>query len=682
MTAALGKFGSALRQSPDLVLAIGVGAIFTAMIIPLPAWMLDLGLVLNLTASVTLLAAALFARDILRVASFPTLLLITTLFRLALNVSSTRLALSEGHAGAVIQAFGELVVRGDFVVGAVIFAILTLVQWLVVAKGAERVAEVSARFSLDAMPGKQMSIDGDLRAGSLDPAEARKRRGELERASQLFGAMDGAMKFVKGDVIAGLLIVFINLIGGTAVGVLRNGMAWGEAASNYALIAMGDGLVSQLPSLLITVAAAMLVTRVAGEDEKSSLAGDIGSQLLGNPLALGVASALSLFLGLVPGMPGWVFLSVGVLTAGGAFWLRRPRSDSEVSVAPGSNTGTDASASPNPSSPWSPLALVLTGEAIGWVKDVRSEFVDKLLNQVREKLHSELGLNVPGFQIQVSANDAKSLGGYVLLLDEIPCCQGAVMANALYVPAPRKQLELLGAVVQTTLPHPVSGKLFAVVADSFAPQLTAGAISFLTAQAWVCEHLEASLRRRAGALLGLQDVQVLLEGLESRAPALVREVAAKIPLTLLTDILRRLLAEQVSIRNLRLILETLVAPNVEGDAAALADLCRAALSRHLSHRFAPSGPLFAYLVDPAVEEVLRAENLGLDPEKVGHILQALENIAATGASAVLLTSPDIRRKLRMLCEPKFPELAVLTYAELSPEVQIRPVGKLLPRQWT
>ncbi|MFL5321875.1 MAG: FHIPEP family type III secretion protein, partial [Myxococcaceae bacterium] len=232
------------RRSSDVILAVCMAAILGAMIIPLPAWLLDAALALNLAAAVSLLVAALFARDALKVASFPTLLLLTTLFRLALNVSSTRLALAEGNAGNVIQAFGEFVVRGDYVVGAVVFAILALVQFLVVAKGAERVAEVSARFTLDAMPGKQMSIDADLRAGAIDQAEARRRRRELERESQMFGAMDGAMKFVKGDVIAGLVIVLVNLIAGTAVGVLQNGMDAADALSTYALIAIGDGLVS------------------------------------------------------------------------------------------------------------------------------------------------------------------------------------------------------------------------------------------------------------------------------------------------------------------------------------------------------------------------------------------------------------------------------------------------------
>ncbi|WP_037584250.1 FHIPEP family type III secretion protein, partial [Stigmatella aurantiaca] len=304
------------RQSSDMVLAVAMAAVLGALIIPLPPWLLDLGLAVNLAAAVALLVAALSARDALQVTAFPTLLLFTTLFRLALNVSSTRLALAEGHAGEVIQAFGEFVVRGDYVVGAVLFAILTLVQFLVVAKGAERVAEVSARFTLDAMPGKQMSIDADLRAGTLDPAQARQRRRNLERESQMFGAMDGAMKFVKGDVLAGLVIVAVNLLGGTAIGVFQQGMRLSEAAQAFALIAIGDGLVSQIPSLCIAVAAGLVVTRVASERDDRSLGTEIGTQFFGQSRALWVVAGLCGALGLIPGMPHLTFLGLGGMLGG------------------------------------------------------------------------------------------------------------------------------------------------------------------------------------------------------------------------------------------------------------------------------------------------------------------------------------------------------------------------------
>src|SRR4051812_12884672 len=326
-----------IAKSSDVVLAIAMAAVLAAMIVPMPSWMLDIGIAINLAASASLLVAALYAQDALKVTAFPTLLLCTTLFRLSLNVSSTRLALAEAHAGQIIQAFGEFVVRGDYVVGAVLFAILTLVQFLVVAKGAERVAEVSARFTLDAMPGKQMSIDADLRAGAIDQAQARQRRRNLERESQMFGAMDGAMKFVKGDVIAGLVIVAVNLLGGITIGVFQQGLSLSESASTFALIAIGDGLVSQIPSLCIAVAAGLVVTRVASEKEEDSLGSEIGTQFFGQARALWIVAGLCGALALMPGMPLVTFLGLGALLGAVAYSLGKmtPGEDEKDGAATG-----------------------------------------------------------------------------------------------------------------------------------------------------------------------------------------------------------------------------------------------------------------------------------------------------------------------------------------------------------
>ncbi|HZJ55398.1 MAG TPA: FHIPEP family type III secretion protein, partial [Myxococcaceae bacterium] len=316
MTSHLRRALASVRRHRELLLPCLVAGILGALVVPLPGWLLDLGLALNLVTAAALLVAALRVTGPLELSAFPTLLLMTTLFRLALNVSSTRLALAEGHAGAVIQAFGEFVVRGDYVVGGVVFAVVTLVQFLVVAKGAERVSEVAARFTLDAMPGKQMAIDADLRAGLIDQGVARERRRSLERESQMFGAMDGAMKFVKGDVLAGLVIVLVNLVGGALVGVLQRGLESQEALSRYALIAIGDGLVSQVPSLCIAVAAGLVVTRVAPGEEGQGLGDDIGVQLFGSRGALLLLAGVAGAFALVPGMPQLTFLGLaGALAA-------------------------------------------------------------------------------------------------------------------------------------------------------------------------------------------------------------------------------------------------------------------------------------------------------------------------------------------------------------------------------
>jgi type III secretion protein V len=686
------KILSRARKSSDVVLAVAMAAVLGALIIPLPPWLLDLGLAINLAAGVALLVAALYAQDALKVTAFPTLLLFTTLFRLALNVSSTRLALAEGHAGEVIQAFGEFVVRGDYVVGAVLFAILTLVQFMVVAKGAERVAEVSARFTLDAMPGKQMSIDADLRAGAIDQAQARQRRRNLERESQMFGAMDGAMKFVKGDVIAGLVIVAVNLLGGTTIGVFQQGMSLSEAASTFALIAIGDGLVSQIPSLCIAVAAGLVVTRVASEKEEDSLGSEIGAQFFGQSRALWVVAGLCVALALMPGMPLVTFLGLGALLGGLAHVLghmRQAEGEKAGSAEAKSQTATEsagadgAGAGAAPASAAapvgvSPLTVDLAPDLTPMAAEQGGAFVHQLLNQLRDEIFYELGVRVPGIRVRTHAAYLPS-GGYAILVDEVPAGAGEVMPNALYVLSPPDELSFLDLPLEPAV-EPGTGRAISWVTEAGRSRLEMAQVPVLRPGELIVHHFRSILRSRAASLLGVQEVQGLLEGLEAQAPMLVKEALQKVPLPLLTDVLRKLVQEQVSIRNMRVILEALVSPTTEGDAHALAERCRQALHRYLSHKFAPSGPLYAYLVDPEVEEALRGtgpRGPAPSPERVAEILEGVRRIA-TGGRAVLLTAPDVRRTLRRLIEGAFPDVAVLTYGELDVALQIRPLGRLAP----
>ncbi|MGZ3459402.1 MAG: FHIPEP family type III secretion protein, partial [Archangium sp.] len=611
------KIFARARKSSDVVLAVAMAAVLGALIIPLPPWLLDLGLAINLAAAVALLVAALYARDALKVTSFPTLLLFTTLFRLALNVSSTRLALAEGHAGEIIQAFGEFVVRGDYVVGAVIFAILTLVQFLVVAKGAERVAEVSARFTLDAMPGKQMSIDADLRAGAIDQAQARRRRRDLERESQMFGAMDGAMKFVKGDVIAGLVIVAVNLLGGICIGILQNGMSLAEAASTYALIAIGDGLVSQIPSLCIAVAAGLVVTRVASEKEDASLGSEIGSQLFGEAKALWVVAALCVALAAMPGMPHLTFLGLSAALGGLAHSLERVKAaakEEETAVAQAKNEPeAGAAAQGGPGAPpesaaapvgVAPLTVELSPDLTPLAQAQGGAFVHQVLNRIRDEVFYELGVRVPGIRVRTEAAYLPA-GTYRILLDEVPAGMGQVVPGALYALAQPEELAFLELKAEPAV-DPSTGKPISRVSAEGRARLEMAQVPLRSSGEVIAEHLRSITRARAAGFLGIQEVQGLLDGFEAQAPTLVKEALQKVPLPLLTEVLRKLVEEQVSIRNMRALLEALVAPTTEGDATALAERCRQALYRYLSHKFAPSGPLFAYLVDPEIEETLRS----------------------------------------------------------------------------
>jgi type III secretion protein V len=679
------------RKSSDVVLAVAMAAVLGALIIPLPPWLLDVGLAINLAAAVALLVAALQAKDALKVTSFPTLLLFTTLFRLALNVSSTRLALAEGHAGEIIQAFGEFVVRGDYVVGAVIFAILTLVQFLVVAKGAERVAEVSARFTLDAMPGKQMSIDADLRAGAIDQAQARKRRRNLERESQMFGAMDGAMKFVKGDVIAGLVIVAVNLLGGICIGVLQNGMTLVEAASTYALISIGDGLVSQIPSLCIAVAAGLVVTRVASEKEEDSLGAEIGAQLFGEAKALWVVAGLCGALALMPGMPLLTFLGLGGALGGLAHALKSVKAAAkEEEAAEAQAQGKPEAGAAAPGAPGAPpestvapvgvapLTVDLAPDLTPMAQEEGGAFVHQVLNRVRDELFYELGVRVPGIRVRTEAAYLPA-GHYRILVDEVPAGMGQVVSGALYALAQPEELAFLELKAEPAV-DPTNDKPISRLSEEARARLEMAQVPLRRPGELIAEHLRSVLRARAAGLLGIQEVQGLLDGLEAQAPTLVKEALQKVPLPLLTEVLRKLVEEQVSIRNMRAILEALVAPTTEGDATALAERCRQALYRYLSHKYAPSGPLFAYLVDPDIEETLRAagpRGAAPAPERVAAILEGVKRVA-TGGQTVLLTAPDVRRTLRKLCEGAFPDVAVLTYGELDMNLQIRPLGRLSP----
>ncbi|HET8538416.1 MAG TPA: flagellar biosynthesis protein FlhA [Anaeromyxobacter sp.] len=658
-----------VRGAGDALFALAVLSVVLLLVAPLPPAALDALLALNLAAAAAILVVTLFARSALGFASFPTLLLLTTLFRLALNVSSTRLVLSRGDAGRVIEAFGRVVVQGNAVVGAVVFAILTLVQLLVVAKGAERVAEVAARFTLDALPGKQMAIDAELRAGALDEAGARRRRRALERESQLYGAMDGALKFVKGDAIAGIAIVLVNVVGGLVAGALR-GMDLSAAARRYALLAIGDGLVSQIPALLVAVSAGIAVTRVASEDEDASLGTEIGRQLVAEPGALAAVAALCAALALAPGLPAAPFLALAGAAAAGAHRLAR-RGRAAEAAAPPPPAAPDA-----PFAPTSPVVLEVAADLLAVAQADGGRPARDGLSAVRERLWRDLGVRVPQIAIVPGALPA---GGWRLLVDDVPAGTGRAPGGEAAALAPPDELALVG-IACTPERDPLTGRTISLVAAADAERAARlgpvrGPLDRVLAEAaW-------ALSRSAHQLLGVQEVQALLDALEASAPALVREASRQLPPALLADVLRRLVEEGVSIRPLRTILEALLEAGPQRGSAALAEMARRALARHIGHRCAGDGPLPALLLDPgaeaAVREGLAGEALALDPALAARLLESLaEELRGHDAPPVLLASPDVRRALRGLLAPRFPRVAVLAYEELPPELPVRPVGRL------
>jgi type III secretion protein V len=650
----------------DALLAAAVLAVVLLLVAPLSPALLDLLLAVNLAGSATILVVTLFARSALRFASFPTLLLLTTLFRLALSVSSTRLVLSRGEAGRVIEAFGRVVVQGNPVVGAVVFAILTLVQLLVVAKGAERVAEVAARFTLDAMPGKQLAIDADLRAGAIDGAEARRRRRALEREGQLYGAMDGALKFVKGDAVAGVAIVLVNVAGGLLAGALR-GMDVGAAARRYTLLAIGDGLVSQVPALLLAVSAGIAVTRVAAEEEGDSLGVEIGRQLLADPAALGAVAALLTGLALAPGLPAAPFLALAGAAALGARRAARRVTPRAPAEAPPADDPAALAASP--------VVLCLGDDLLALARG-DAAFEGEGLRGVRERLLADLGVPAP----PIALRGGGAPGGWVLLVDEVPAASGRAPAGEVVALAPADELALagIGGAAET---DPLTGRPATRISAADAGRAAALA-EVRGPLAVVLAGCEGALLRAAHLLVGVQEAQALLDGLEASAPALVREASRQLPPVLLAEVLRRLVEEGVSVRPLRTILAALLeAGGPSRGAAALAESARRGLRRHIGHRCAGDGPLVALLVDPRVEvavrDALAGEALALDPAVAAALLDALaREVEGHDAPPVVLASADVRRALRALLAPRFPRVVVLAYEELPPELPVRPVGRL------
>jgi len=632
-----------LARYADLALAGVVVSIVGMMIVPLPTPLLDLLISVNIAAAVTLLLLAIYVSDALKIATFPTLLLLTTLFRLALEVSATRLILLHADAGQVIHAFGNFVVAGNLVVGAVIFLILTMIQFIVISKGSERVAEVAARFTLDAMPGKQMSIDAELRAGHIDRDEARRRRAALARESQLYGSMDGAMKFVKGDAIAGIVVLAVNIVGGLVIGIVQRGMEAGVAARTYTVLTIGEGLVAQIPALVISTAAGIIVTRVASEEEGGHLGRDIGAQIVAQPRALAIAAGLLALLAVVPGLPAVPFLTLAAVL-GAVAWkllrapLRPAASAGGVGAAPIAVGAPGAAVDDGALSPLlTPVAVEVSAELGARLAGFGVEIVPRL----RERLFAELGLPLPAVRVRVGAPGLEG-GRFVLRLNEVPLGRGEIA---------RADWERAGGEIG--------------------------------------EAVLALLRRYGHELFGLEEAQALLDALERTHPALVREVVPKaVPLVLFTDVARRLVEEGISLRNLRDILGALAewAPH-ERDPVALTEHVRAALRRAITYRFAgDGGALAAYLLDPMIEDAIReavhktasGSYLALEPQLSSDIVAAVGRALGPGAQggAVLLTGAEIRRYVRRLIETDHPDLAVLSFQELAPEAQIRPIARI------
>ncbi len=687
-----GRLGFLLKHT-DVALAAMVVMVVAMMILPLPTWLLDILIATNIAMGVTLLLAVLYVTEPLAIATFPTILLLTTLFRLALNISSTRLILLQADAGRIIDAFGNFVVQGNTVVGGVIFLILTLVQFIVIAKGSERVAEVAARFTLDAMPGKQMSIDADVRSGLIDSARARELRRKLERESQFYGAMDGAMKFVKGDAIAGICITAVNIIAGLVVGVWQMDMSATEALRTYTVLTIGDGLVSQIPALVLSTSAGFLITRVASEEAGSHLGAEVGRQLLAEPRALKITSVLLVGLGLVPGMPTGPFVLLGLVMGFVAFTLDRGAGLKVAvkSLARRARGERDRAPEParakEPGPLLSPIVLDVSESIAG--KGEGAEELRREVPALRERLFEELGLKLPAVRVRVGEPAGAD---FAVLVNEVRAASGRVPAGRVFCCMDPVQLRDGGLDVLEG-PDPVSGRQGGWIDATLEGRAAAFGCRVQSPAGYVASFMEQTAREHAGELVGVQQVQDLLDALEVTDPALVRTSVPKpVELRLLADVCSRLVEEGVSLRHMARILGTMARwTATQRDPVALTELVRAALSRPISarHAGADGRGIDVFVVSTPVEEAIRASVhateqgsfLALDPEIGRDIIEAVgrevRGFPVTSTRVpVLVTQSDVRRFLRRLIDVDHPRVAVLSYQEIDPSFTIHPVGEI------
>jgi flagellar biosynthesis protein FlhA len=666
-----------------------VMTVLAMMVLPLPAILLDVFFTFNISLSLIILLAVMYVRRALEFGTFPTVLLGATLLRLGLNVASTRIVLMNGHtgshaAGNVIAAFGEFVVGGNYAVGMVVFMVLVIINFVVITKGAGRIAEVSARFTLDAMPGRQMAIDADLNAGIITQAEAVVRRQEIREEADFFGAMDGASKFVRGDAIAGIMIVFINLFGGTIIGTMQHGLSFGDAAKTYAMLTIGDGLVAQIPGLLLSVAVAILVTRVSKPHDMSQ---QIMSQVLSQPRALAVTAGILTLLGVIPGMPNLVFLVMAALCGTGAYFLGKKRA-TEKAVA--------ASPPPAPKVPadqrelsWDDVEQIdLIGLEVGYRliplvdRNQGGELMGRIKG-VRKKLSEELGFLVQA--VHIRDNLELPPNSYRITILGAPVGESEVFTDKEMAINPG---QVSGVIPGAATKDPAFGLAAVWIDKGRREQAQSLGYTVVDASSVIATHLSHLLQMHANELLGHEEVQQLLTRLGKTAPKLIEDLVPKmLPMSVVVKVLQSLLMERVPIRNLRTICEALaeLAPKTQDPAALVAGV-RVALARSIVQGIAGlRDELPVITLDATLEQTLQDSMVatsdsgpGFEPGLADRIQQSLADSArrqeAAGEPAVLLVAPKLRPWVARLMRYSTPNLAVLAYNEIPENRRIRVIA--------
>lgn len=676
-----------LASRSDIVLALGVIGIITVLVIPVPPALLDFALAFNITFSLVVLLSTLYVTRPLDLSVFPGMLLIVTLMRLALNVATTRLILGQGYAGEVINSFGNFVVQGNYVVGFIVFVILVIIQFVVITKGAGRISEVAARFTLDAMPGKQMAIDADLNAGMINEEQARSRRSEISREADFYGAMDGASKFVRGDAVAGILITLINIIGGFIIGIALNDMSLTDALRTYSLLSIGDGLVTQIPALLVSTASGIIVTRAASE---SNMGSDLTQQLTRQPRAILVAGLVLLLFGLVPGMPTLTFVVIGLAVGGVGLLTREATKKQRLMEQHQQQLAAEQQRSEKPQERTEDLLKVDTiGLEIGYglipMVDAKQggDLLDRI-STIRRQLATELGIIIP--PIRIRDNVSLKPNEYQVKIRGIRVAGFELMVDHVLAINPGFVSERLDGFDTS---DPAYGLNSTWVIPQYKDVAEAQGYTVVEPSAVLATHLTEVIRSSAAEILTRQDVQHLVDTLKEDYPALVDSVIPEtVSLSTLHKVLEALLNERIPVRDLPTIVETVsdfAASTKEPDI--LAEYVRMSLKRQITELYKDDkGKINVFTIDPAVEQQLSesVQNtkqglmLVLEPALTDLLLKRMgemvEVMQSNGLTPICICSPNIRLALRRLLENSFPGLALISYNEVVSTVELVSTG--------
>jgi type III secretion protein V len=680
-------------ERSDAVAAILIALVIFMMVLPLPTFVIDALIAVNISMAVLLIGLALYVPNAVAFSSFPVVLLFTTLFRLGIEISTSRSILLFADAGAIVETFGRFVAGDNLVVGSIVFLIIAVVQFLVITKGAERVAEVAARFSLDSMPGRQMAIDADVRAGFARPETAQYLRGELARESRMHGAMDGAMKFVKGDALAGFVIVLVNMTAGVAIGVGQNDMAFEEALQRYSILTIGNALIAQIPALLISIAAAVLITRGGEEAAGNGRPATVGREILGEvreaPAAWLIAGGVSAFFAAVPGMPWPAFLALAAsMLAFGVTRLSREAAARRRAAAAPAQVGAGGPDMPIPDErdvrQIVPMRQIVISVSLAMSADARFAQLVRAARRARNEIVMCYGVTVPNLEAEGTArleDDA-----YEIAIHEVIVAQGRLRWDWLCVPVRRLGEALRGDARPQSYPL-VEGASW-IEEKRLAPDdsLAAEGVGAIDYFSRLFAHL---LHRHAAQFVGIHEAQLIFGWLQREMPAAAKELSQAVSLPRFAEVLRLLAAERVSLRNVKQIVEAIVswAPR-EKETAMLAEHVRLALRAQICQEFASEGVLHALLLDRDLEKTLRASLqqtmsgrvLTVEHETAQSLAAEARRLAADAgcraAAPVLLTAQDLRRPLRELILDEWFDLHVLSYAELTPTQRVRSIGTI------